>query len=179
MTEAETYQGCLTVSKLDHRLEYCYTQEDMRRSMYSPGGIIADGFTVFGGYGMWKEFAGWMDAALALALPAWVDAIVVGLDWERGGILTFAGIREGLGPEESGDEGEDMDSGKESCQEGDGNEDPMEKTYLPQVPLLVWAKGMDMRDKRELLVSSLQLYVDCGRFGEAVKGRAVKILVNC
>ncbi len=179
VTEAETYQGCLTVSKLDHRLEYCYTQEDMRRSMYSPGGIIADGFTVFGGYGMWKEFAGWMDAALALAIPDWVDAIVVGLDWERGGILTFAGIREGLGPEESGDEGEDMDSGKESCQEGDGNEDPMEKTYLPQVPLLVWAKGMDMRDKRELLVSSLQLYVDCGRFGEAVKGRAVKILVNC
>ena len=94
VTEAETYEGCLTVSRLDHRLEYCYTEEDMHRSMGSLTDTAADKFTLFGGYGMWKAFVRWMDELLDPGLPAWVNMIVVGFDWEKGGALTFTGVHE-------------------------------------------------------------------------------------
>ena len=94
VTECVSYDGCLTVSRLDHRLEYCYTEEDMLQSMSGEGDTVADKFTLFGGYGMWMEFVRWMDGILEPGLPSWVNAIVVGLDWERGGALTFSGIHE-------------------------------------------------------------------------------------
>ena len=94
VTEVETYEGCLTVSRLDHRLEYCYTEEDMHRSMGSLTDTAADKFTLFGGYGMWKAFVRWMDELLNPGLPAWVNLIVVGFDWEKGGALTFIGVHE-------------------------------------------------------------------------------------
>lgn len=153
VTEAAAYEGCLTVSKLDHRLEYCYTEEDMRQSMHSIRDTAADRFTLFGGYGMWMEFARWMDEMLSHELPARVNVITVGLDWEKGGALTFI----------SAHEEEDY---AEDCA---GTEE-----YIPETPLLVWAKGMDRMDRIELLENALQWYVDCGKFAEKTEGRAIR-----
>lgn len=160
VTEVEAYEGSLTVSRLDHRLEYCYTEEDMRRSMHTVEDTDADRFTLFGGYGMWMEFVRWMDEVLNPQLPPWVNSIVVGLDWEKGGALTFAGIHEN-----------EEDAILEEMEEkGD--------TYLPQTPLLIWAKGMDRKDRTDFLTNAIQWYVDCGRFAEKTGGRTLKVLFN-
>lgn len=172
VTEVVSYKGCLTVSRLDHRLEYCYTQEDLQQSMGSLEDTAADKFTVFGGYGMWLEFVRWMDGMLEPELPSWVNTIVAGLDWEQGGALTFAGIHE------KDDDGEAEEN--DGIDEIEETEEVEEKdlVYLPRTPLLVWAKGMDRRDRAELLANALQWYVDCGKFAENTGGRNIKILVN-
>ncbi len=193
-TEAVAYEGCLTVSRLDHRLEYCYTREDLQQSMGSLGDTVADRFTLFGGYGMWAEFVRWMDGMLDLGLPAWVNAIVVGLDWERGGALVFAGIHEEYACAENeeirekGDmdledmkdteDTEDTEDEEESGIRPDEGDDSAQEAYLPPTPLLVWAKGLDRRERAEFLVNAVQWYVDCGRFAEKTEGRPVRILVN-
>ena len=50
--------------------------------------------------------------------------------------------------------------------------------YLPQAPLLIWAKGMDRMERGEFLTNAMQWYVDCGRFAEKTGGRNIKIAVN-
>lgn len=247
MTEVEAYEGCLTVSRLDHRLEYCYTEEDMNRSMQNPEDTPADKFTLFGGYGMWKEFVRWMDELLNPGLPSWVNMVVVGIDWEKGGALTFTGFHEeeenadlqefwekadadfedeaygdefrmgeadmdGTGTGYSGTDGfetgeSDMDgtgtgySGTDGIgpgesvmkepdmKESDVNSPDRSETsggsgglqneaYIPQTPLLIWAKGMDRRDRAELLTNAMQWYADCGRFSEKTGGRNIRIVVS-
>lgn len=185
VTEAVTYEGCLTVSRFDHRLEYCYTEEDIQQSMHSLKDTAADRFTLFGGYGMWAEFARWMDEMLNMELPPWVNAIVVGLDWEKGGVLTFTGIHQDYicgaiqEIEETGDiefeETADEDAG--TVETAESGESPQDEAYLPQAPLLVWAKGMGIRDRTELLANALKWYVDCGRFAEKTGNRNIRILV--
>ena len=48
--------------------------------------------------------------------------------------------------------------------------------FLPQSPLLIWAKGMDRADRMMFLTSALQWYVDCGKFAENTGGRKIKIV---
>ena len=50
--------------------------------------------------------------------------------------------------------------------------------YLPQAPLLIWARGMDRMERGEFLANAMQWYVDCGRFAEKTGGRNIKIAVN-
>ncbi len=243
VTEVETYEGCLTVSRLDHRLEYCYTEEDMHRSMGSLTDTAADKFTLFGGYGMWKAFVWWMDELLNPGLPAWVNLIVVGFDWEKGGALTFAGVHEEereahraelwekadmdfeewADDEDWEDEDDWVDEDEPESDEQDmkepeldelykneSEEEPHENetdmnepdmdesdmdapyinepaeqnsglqnnVYLPQAPLLIWARGMDRMERGEFLTNAMQWYVDCGRFAEKTGGRNIKIAVN-
>ncbi|MCI8800462.1 MAG: J domain-containing protein [Lachnospiraceae bacterium] len=207
VTEVQGYEGSLTVSRLDHRLEYCYTEEDMRQSMETAEDTVADRFTLFGGYQMWLEFVRWLDEALNPQLPPWVNAIVTGLDWERGGALTFAGIHENeedaelqefqekadLDFEDTAEEEEaDGDASDEEAsdqEEADGDtsdmtgaaesdRNPQNEVYLPQLPLLIWAKGMDRRDRADFLINAMQWYVDCGRFAEKTGDRKIRILVN-
>ena len=232
VTEAVTYEGCLTVSRFDHRLEYCYTEEDIQQSMHSLKDTAADRFTLFGGYGMWKAFVRWMDELLDPGLPAWVNMIVVGFDWEKGGALTFTGVHEeekrahraelqekaDMDFEEWADDEDwvDEDEPKSDEQdtrepeldelykneseeephenEPDMNESDMDLPYInepteqnsglqnnvyhPQVPLLIWARGMDRMERGEFLTNAMQWYVDCGRFAEKTGGRNIKIAVN-
>lgn len=77
VTEVETYEGILTVSRLDHRLEYCYREADFQQSVQETGQTVADYFTVFGGYRLWETFARWLDAALEKGLPDWVDVLTI------------------------------------------------------------------------------------------------------
>ena len=202
VTEVEAYEGSLTVSRLDHRLEYCYTEEDMRQSMRSQEETVADRFTLFGGYGMWMEFVRWMDEILNSGLPSWVNVIMVNLDWEKGGALAFAGVHEkdedavSEEMEEKGDidledtvdeNGTDTDERHtdesdeavpETAESAESDDSSQDQVYLPPIPLLIWAKGMDRRDRAEFLLNAMQWYVDCGRFAEKTGGREIRILVN-
>ena len=222
VTEVEAYEGSLTVSRLDHRLEYCYTEEDMWQSMRSQEETVADRFTLFGGYGMWMEFVRWMDEILDSELPSWVNVIMVNLDWEKGGALTFAGVHEkdedalAEEMEEKGDmdledtadgnvtdtdetytdeaETDESDDDESDTNESDvdgsdmvmsekagpveSDDDLQNQVYLPATPLLIWAKGMDRRDRADFLLKAMQWYVDCGRFAEKTGGKKIRILVN-
>lgn len=118
VTAAETYEGCLTVSKLDHRLEYCYRSEDFLHSISCGEETGAEAFTLFGRYPLWKEFAAWMDGVLEKGLPSWVNLLLVGLDEENGGLLTFAGIH--YEEETDGEEdGAEYEAGEEDDTEQD------------------------------------------------------------
>ena len=65
VTEVESYQGCLSISRLDYSLEYCYGKEDFYKSVYSTKMTWADLFTKFTKTEWIWEFARWMDKALA------------------------------------------------------------------------------------------------------------------
>lgn len=92
VTAAEVYEGCLTVSKLDHRLEYCYGEADFLQSAESAETTIADYFTVFGRFPLWRQFVQWLDGVLEKGLPEWVNVILIMLDGENRDSLAFAGI---------------------------------------------------------------------------------------
>ncbi len=77
VTEVETYEGLLTVSRLDHRLEYCYRETDFQQSVQETRQTAADYFTVFGGCRLWETFARWLDAALEKGLPDWVNVLTI------------------------------------------------------------------------------------------------------
>lgn len=67
VTEVETYQGCLSFSRLDKKLEYCYGEEALRRSMYSPDITDVDVFVRFTRAERMAGFARWMNRILAQA----------------------------------------------------------------------------------------------------------------
>ncbi|HBA50930.1 MAG TPA: hypothetical protein DCZ91_24665 [Lachnospiraceae bacterium] len=92
VTAAEVYEGCLTVSRLDHRLEYCYGEADFLQSAESAETTIADYFTVFGRFPLWRQFVQWLDGGLEKGLPEWVNVILIMLDGENRDSLAFAGI---------------------------------------------------------------------------------------
>lgn len=116
-----------------------------------------------------------MDGMLSLELPSWVNAIAVSLDWEMDGALTFTGLHEKYmveldAWEEGGEEEPDTE---DSLGSGGSQQD---EVFLPQSPLLIWAKGMDRADRMMFLTNALQWYVDCGKFAENTGGRKIKIV---
>lgn len=169
VTEVEIYEGCLTVSRFDHRLEYCYRETDWLESMYSGEDTAADVFTVFGRYRLWTEFARWMDGLLGPGLPEWVNRVIVSLDMERGGALCFKGIHvsdeweEDYQGDERQDEG-DASSMEEWLKQAGYTDDPWlwgrggYEEYCPAAPLLIWDKGMDETDRLRTLNEAVQWY---------------------
>ncbi len=169
VTEVEVYEGCLTVSRFDHRLEYCYRETDWLESMYSGEDTAADVFTVFGRYRLWTEFARWMDGLLGPGLPEWVNRVIVSLDMERGGALCFKGIHvsdeweEDYQGDERQDEG-DASSMEEWLKQAGYTDDPWlwgrggYEEYCPAAPLLIWDKGMDETDRLRTLNEAVQWY---------------------
>ncbi len=170
VTEIETYEGCLTVSRFDHRLEYCYGEDDRIRSLCSGEETLAGWFTVFGRFGRtWMEFARWMDGLLGEDLPAWVNTVVLSLDMDRGGAVCLWGIHaeESYGDngwkagEDPGSQGgiwqEERDAWDEGGiwqEEGDAGCDNrpwdhqrMEREdygrYCPNAVLFIWQEGPD------------------------------------
>ena len=106
VTAAEVYEGCLTVSRLDHRLEYCYGEADFLQSAESAETTMADYFTVFGRFPLWRQFVQWLDGILEKGLPEWVNVILIMLDGENRDSLAFAGIHYVEQAEEWDDEDE-------------------------------------------------------------------------
>ena len=143
VTEIETCEGCLTVSRFDHRLEYCYGEEDWIRSLHGGEETVADWFTIFGRFGMWMEFARWMDGLLGQDMPKWVNTVFLGLDMDRGGAVWLRGIHRDAGREEDewedGRENDCEDEGDARCEAGlwetaDYGE------YCPDTALFIWGR---------------------------------------
>ncbi len=190
VTEVETYEGCLTVSRFDHRLEYCYEEKDRIRSLYSEEETLADWFTVFGRFGIWMEFARWMDGLLGEELPAWVNMVVLSLDMDRGGAVCLRGIHredcleedeweDGWPEEDEGDaktESRILDGKEALGREGGLCEDEGEETeddaeYCPDTALFIWRSGI------EALREAAVWYAQSRREIWLMRGREVEIVV--
>lgn len=170
VTGAEAYEGCLTISRLDRRLEYCYREEDFLESVHTAGNTGVDNAAIFGRYTLWKEFAGWMDTALEKGLPSWVNAVVLGINWKAGSTLTFAGIWE----EEITDTA--FGSPEDLYLQAPGQEE--REAYLPDLPVLAWKCGAGIRERENTLYEAVEWYMNCGAYADALKGYSVRVCVD-
>lgn len=183
VTEVEAYEGCLTVSRLDHRLEYCYGEEELLRSVHTTKYTRADTFTVFGGFGLYMEFARWMDGILRQGLPEWVNDITVWSEPDREGALSLTGIHAEEEPGLFGTLwGEEPETEEEDQKEGEESPGPEEKKdygiYRPEAPLLVWGKGIYAGSREQSLVEAVQWYVDTAVTAEVLKGISIHVAMG-
>ena len=184
VTEVETYAGLLTVSSLDHRLEYCYTEADFRESVQENRSTVADYFTVFGGYRLWETFARWLDAALEKGLPDWVNVLTIsqalGNRESEGSVLSLTAshveevnldlleLQEQLAAEDPrGDYQEDYweDShGEDESEKPAGEQGKRggqeEQEYPLESPCLVWGKGYAVHIGRQSLKDAVRWYLE-------------------
>ncbi len=201
VTQVCAYENCLTVSRFDHRLEYCYRKEDWLGSIRGEEKGQADLFTVFGRYRLWTEFARWLDDRLGQGLPSWVNVAVLGLDPDFGGSLTFQGLHEEDEPVEAEGGWEDFDryeedgeyEDTENCRrprgtgawrEGPGDDGTGNRAfgridygaYCPDVPVLVWEKGLDLGSRMESLKEAVRWYEQQGAV--TLRERGIRIVVE-
>lgn len=175
VTEVETYGGLLTVSRLDHRLEYCYGEADLRESVHEPGQAVADYFTVFGGYPLWETFARWLDAALGKGLPDWVNVLTISAvsGNGEGSLLSLTGSYvKGVNP--------DLPELRKRWTEASGEDEKEEREYPLKAPCLVWGKGLAVQEQRRLLGDVARWYLEerGGEGAKLLKDRGIRTFFN-
>ena len=135
---------------------------------------------------MWMDFAGWMDAVLKPGLPPWVNLVGLGLDWEKGGALTFVGTyekEEEFQEEflEEGDGEENQEEGyarREDEKELSGEESHLGELYQPQTPFLVWNKGLDESERQVSLNRAIGWYLDTGKYAWVLREANARVIVG-
>ena len=180
VTEVETYEGLLTVSRLDHRLEYCYRETDFQQSVQETRQTAADYFTVFGGCRLWETFARWLDAALEKGLPDWVNVLTIsqalGNREGEGSVLSLTAshveelnldlleLQERLLAEDFHGESQEEEEGEKP-----GGEQRQEEADYPlEAPCLVWGKGFPVQTGRQSFGDVVRWYME-ERMGEGAK----------
>lgn len=184
VTEVEVYGELLTVSRLDHRLEYCYGEKDFLDSVHGTGQTVTDFFTVFGGYRVWETFARWMDAALGRGLPDWVNVLIIGQalgnEEGEGSTLSLTGsyveevnldlpkLQERLWAEDTRD---DFQGGEEREKLSEYKEYPLETSYL------AWGKGLAVHLQRQSLRDAVWWYLEerPGEGAQMMKKRRIRV----
>ncbi len=205
VTEVEAYGGLLTVSRLDHRLEYCYGEKDFQDSVHGTGQTVADFFTVFGGYRLWETFARWMDAALGKGLPDWVNVLTIGQalgkEEGEGSVLSLTGcyveevnldlleLQERLGAEDSREDFQEEEE-RERPAGGQGEWEqpnaqqaalaesmPEYREYPLEAPRLVWGKGLAVHMVSQSLWDAARWYLEerPGEGAELLRNRRIRV----
>ncbi len=184
VTEVETYEGLLTVSRLDHRLEYCYRETDFQQSVQETRQTAADYFTVFGGCRLWETFARWLDAALEKGLPDWVNVLTISQalgDREgEGSVLSLTAshveelnldlleLQERLLAEDSRRDFHGESQEEEEGEKPGGEQRQEEADYPLEAPCLVWGKGFPVQTGRLSFGDAVRWYME-ERMGEGAK----------
>ena len=204
VTEVEAYGGLLTVSRLDHRLEYCYGEKDFQDSVHGTGQTVADFFTVFGGYRLWETFARWMDAALGKGLPDWVNVLTIGQalgkEEGEGSILSLTGcyveevnldlleLQERLGADSREDFQEEEERERPAGGQGEWEQPntqqaalaesmPEYREYPLEAPRLVWGKGLAVHMVSQSLWDAARWYLEerPGEGAELLRNRRIRV----
>lgn len=204
VTEVEAYGGLLTVSRLDHRLEYCYGEKDFQDSVHGTGQTVADFFTVFGGYRLWETFARWMDAALGKGLPDWVNVLTIGQalgkEEGEGSILSLTGcyveevnldlleLQERLGADSWEDFQEEEERERPAGGQGEWEQPnaqqaalaesmPEYREYPLEAPRLVWGKGLAVHMVSQSLWDAARWYLEerPGEGAELLRNRRIRV----
>ena len=184
VTEVETYEGLLTVSRLDHRLEYCYRETDFQQSVQETRQTAADYFTVFGGCRLWETFARWLDAALEKGLPDWVNVLTISQDLGNregeGSVLSLTAshveelnldlleLQERLLAEDSRRDFHGESQEEEEGEKPGGEQRQEEADYPLEAPCLVWGKGFPVQTGRQSFGDVVRWYME-ERMGEGAK----------
>ena len=184
VTEVETYEGLLTVSRLDHRLEYCYRETDFQQSVQETRQTAADYFTVFGGCRLWETFARWLDAALEKGLPDWVNVLTIsqalGNREGEGSVLSLTAshveelnldlleLQERLLAEYSRRDFHGESQEEEEGEKPGGEQRQEEADYPLEAPCLVWGKGFPVQTGRQSFGDAVRWYME-ERMGEGAK----------
>lgn len=204
VTEVEAYGGLLTVSRLDHRLEYCYGEKDFQDSVHGTGQTVADFFTVFGGYRLWETFARWMDADLGKGLPDWVNVLTIGQalgkEEGEGSILSLTGcyveevnldlleLQERLGADSREDFQEEEERERPAGGQGEWEQPntqqaalaesmPEYREYPLEAPRLVWGKGLAVHMVSQSLWDAARWYLEerPGEGAELLRNRRIRV----
>lgn len=204
VTEVEAYGGLLTVSRLDHRLEYCYGEKDFQDSVHGTGQTVADFFTVFGGYRLWETFARWMDAALGKGLPDWVNVLTIGQalgkEEGEGSVLSLTGcyveevnldlleLQERLGADSWEDFQEEEERERPAGGQGEWEQPnaqqaalaesmPEYREYPLEAPRLVWGKGLAVHMVSQSLWDAARWYLEerPGEGAELLRNRRIRV----
>ena len=184
VTEVETYEGLLTVSRLDHRLEYCYRETDFQQSVQETRQTAADYFTVFGGCRLWETFARWLDDALEKGLPDWVNVLTIsqalGNREGEGSVLSLTAshveelnldlleLQERLLAEDSRRDFHGESQEEEEGEKPGGEQRQEEADYPLEAPCLVWGKGFPVQTGRQSFGDVVRWYME-ERMGEGAK----------
>lgn len=150
VTEVEIYQGCLSFSRLDKKLEYCYSEEELRKSMYSPDITNADVFVRFTRAERMAEFARWLNRILApvdrLGMPLFV------LEQQRDNVYSL--------------------SLRDRKRIGRGGRPEQEEDLMGENCPLIW-KLWDMPASIHTIIQELEewvaWYMDHGKYGRKLK----------
>lgn len=159
VTSVEIYEGYLSVSRLDHRLEYCYGEEDFLESVRSRQDGVTDYFTVFGRHPMWTEFEQWMDASLEQGIPEGTEEIWLHLV-STGGVgrkLELFGHNDKIG---------DMED-----EEGLVPADT--EIYRAQAPELVWKTAAYEYEVEEEVYLAMNWYTEHGTYAGELREREI------
>lgn len=204
VTEVEAYGGLLTVSRLDHRLEYCYGEKDFQDSVHGTGQTVADFFTVFGGYRLWETFARWMDADLGKGLPDWVNVLTIGQalgkEEGEGSVLSLTGcyveevnldlleLQERLGADSREDFQEEEERERPAGGQGEWEQPntqqaalaesmPEYREYPLEAPRLVWGKGLAVHMVSQSLWDAARWYLEerPGEGAELLRNRRIRV----
>lgn len=203
VTEVETYGGLLTVSRLDHRLEYCYEESDFQESVHKPEQTVADYFTAFGGYLPWETFARWLDAALEKGLPDWVNVLTIsqalGNREGEGSVLSLTAsyveevnldllelqeqvLAEGSRGDFQGDSQEEKEREKPAGEQQQEDSDepkgiPEHSDYPLEAPCLVWGKGFPVQTRRQSFGDAVRWYLEerPGEGAKLLRNRSIRV----
>ncbi len=193
LTEVETYEGILTVSRLDHRLEYCYREADFQQSVQETRQTAADCFTVFGGYRLWETFARWLDAALEKGLPDWVNVLTIsqalGNREGEGSVLSLTAshveevnldlleLQEQLMAEDSHGDFQGDFQEEEEREKPAGEHRQEEADYPLEVPCLVWGKGFPVHTSRQSFGDAVRWYLEerPGEGAKLLRNRSIRV----
>ena len=203
VTEVETYGGLLTVSRLDHRLEYCYEESDFQESVHKPEQTAADFFTVFGGYLPWETFARWLDTALEKGLPDWVNVLTIsqtlGNREGEGSVLSLTAshveevnldllelqellLAEGSRGDFQGEFQEEKEREKPAGEQQQEDSDepkgiPEYSDYPLEAPCLVWGKGFPVQTRRQSFGDAVRWYLEerPGEGAKLLRNRSIRV----
>lgn len=164
LTSVDIYKGYLSVSRLDHRLEYCYGEEELWASLHSSQNTVADYFTMFGRQPEWAEFERWLDEALEKGVPEDVGLVHIRL-YPGGGTGCFLKL---TGIARSG-----IDNGYEKDCLRDG-----EEIYTAEIPPFLWKAAARVYDTEKEVCHAVDWYLKFGRYAGVMKREDRRVAVG-
>lgn len=148
VTEIEIYQGYLSISCFEQRLEYCYGKEAFQESMYYLGLTKSDLFTRFTKAERMMELGMWLDDIFEFVPKLYI--VYFKLDWETGNFFS-------------------IDIFNRLQVEYKEKEAELGESLLGEKKKLVWKSSNAWNTTLTELKESIQWYLNNGRNGKKLK----------
>ena len=161
VTLATAYEGDLSVSRLDHRLEYCYGEKEFLASVQSGQNMAVDYFTIFGRQPMWTAFEEWMDSVLEQGISEETYELCLNLvpTGRVGCKLELLGYTDG----------------KVTAEDEKYSVEAEPEIYSAKIPELIWKMAVHVYDVEKEVCPAMEWYMEYGRYAEVLKSRGIAV----